>query len=253
LQAGNLLFSKFYIDLTKDESMKQKTFNIIISLIIIVCLFLVGRFGFTVVKIGEVNKVIQSGTFDPVTYVNGIWSSKLLPTFNEKSVDLSTILSEIQVDANGHVTKGMLVPVAQKYGLITAGEADEFMVKGTGKVVSLDTSSNSGLMEIQLASYSGPIKVNIYIGPIIPADDTSIRDAVGFIQFGDFQDQTQYGKVATEINNHVIKDVVSPLNIKSLQGKTITFEGAFTVRTFNLVVIDMSEINIVPIMITVEQ
>jgi predicted lipoprotein len=108
-------------------------------------------------------------------------------------------------------------------------------------------------MEIQLEGYSGPVKVNLYIGPIIPADDTSIRDSVGFINFGDFQDQTQYGKVAAEINNRVIKDVVSPLDIKDLQGKTISFEGAFTIRTFNLVVIDMSDINIVPIMIAVEQ
>jgi len=232
--------------------MRKKTFNIIISLIILVCLFLVGRFGFTVVKIGEVNKVIQSETFDPVKYVDGIWSSKLLPTFDEKSVDLSVILSEIQVDAKGHVTKDVLVPVAKKYGLITAGEADEFMVKGTGKVVSLDASSSSGTMEIQLANYNGPIKVRIYIGPIIPANETSIRDAVGFIQFGDFQDQTQYGKVATEINNRVITDVISLLNIESLNGKTINFEGAFTIRTFNLVVIDLSEIHIVPIKITVE-
>jgi predicted lipoprotein len=206
-----------------------------------------------VVKIKDVEKVVQSETFDPVAYVNGIWSSKLLPTFNEKAVDLTKILSEMQPDANGHVTKDKLIPIAKSYGLITVGEAHEYMVKGAGQVVSVDTSSNTGSMEIQLDGYSGPIKVKLYIGPIIPADDTSIRDSVGFINFGDFQDQTQYGKVAAEINNRVIKDVVSPLNIKDLQGKTISFIGAFTIRTFNIVVIDLSEINIVPIMISVEQ
>ncbi len=233
--------------------MKQNTVRLIVALVIIILLVLAGRFGFTVVKIGYVEKVIKSETFDPVAYVNGIWSSKLIPAFNDKSVDLPTILVEIKPDAKGHVTKSELVPVAKQYGLITAGEADEFMVKGTGQVVSVDTSTNMGSMAIQLNGYSGPIKVNVYIGPIIPADDTSIRDAVGFIQFGDFQDQTQYGKVAVEINNRVIKDVVSPLDLKNIKGKTVTFEGAFTVRTFNLVVIDLSEINIVPIMITVEQ
>ncbi len=233
--------------------MKQKIVKLIIALAILIFLLLVGRYGFTVVKIGDVEKVVQSETFDPVAYVDGIWSSKLLPTFNEKAVELSGILSELQPDANGHVTKAELIPIAKRYGLITVGEADEYIVKGTGRVVNVDTSSNIGFMEIQLEGYSGPIKVKLYIGPIIPADDTSIRDSVGFINFGDFQDQTQYGKVAAEINNRVIKDVVSPLDIKDLQGKTISFEGAFTIRTFNLVVIDMSEINIVPIMIAVEQ
>jgi predicted lipoprotein len=233
--------------------MKQKIVKLIVALAILIFLLLVGRYGFTVVKIGDVEKVVQSQTFDPVAYVDGIWSSKLLPTFNEKAVEFSKILSEIQPDANGHVTKAELIPIAKSYGLITVGEADEYIVKGTGRVVNLDTSSNIGHMEIQLEGYSGPIKVNLYIGPIIPADDTSIRDSVGYINFGDFQDQTQYGKVAAEINNRVIKDVVSPLDIKDLQGKTISFEGAFTIRTFNLVVIDMSEINIVPIMIALEQ
>jgi predicted lipoprotein len=117
----------------------------------------------------------------------------------------------------------------------------------------MDTSSNTGTMDVQLQGYSGPIKVQIYIGPIIPADNTSIRDSVGFIQFGDFQDQTQYGKVNTEINKRVAADVLAPLKGQDLAGKTISFAGAFTIRTFNLVIIDMSQIQIVPIMINVEK
>ncbi|MGA2490225.1 MAG: DUF2291 domain-containing protein [Anaerolineales bacterium] len=233
--------------------MKQKIVSLIVTLAVLIFLVLVGRYGFTVVKIKDVEKAVQSATFDPVAYVNGIWSSKLLPTFNEKAVDLPKILSEMQPDANGHVMKDKLIPITKSYGLITVGEAHEYMVKGTGQVVNTDTSSNTGTMEIQLGGYSGPIKVKIYIGPIIPADDTSIRDSVGLINFGDFQDQTQYGKVGAEINNRVIKDVTSPLSGENLQGKTISFEGAFTIRTFNIVVIDLSEIDIVPIMITVEK
>ncbi len=233
--------------------MKQKIITLLVVMVVLIFLVLVGRYGFTVVKIKDVQKVIQSETFDPVAYVDGLWSSKILPTFNEKAVDLPKILSEMQPDANGHVTKDKLIPIAKSYGLITVGEAHEYMVKGTGQVVNVDTSSNIGTMEIQLEGYSGPIKVRLYTGPIIPADDTSIRDAVGLINFGDFQDQTQYGKVGAEINDRVIKDVLSPLNGKNLQGKTISFTGAFTIRTFNMVVIDISEINIVPIMITVEQ
>lgn len=233
--------------------MKHTIVRLIVAVVAVIILFMVGRFGFTVVKIGEAQKVIQSGTFDPVAYVDSIWSSKLIPVFNQKAVDLTTVLSAISTDAKGHVTKGKLVPVATKYGLITAGEADEFIVKGSGQVINVDTSSTAGVMQVQLAGYSGPIKVNVYIGSIIPADDTSIRDAGGIINFGDFQDQTQFGRVASEINNRVVKDITSSLDVNSLKGKKVSFEGAFTIRTFNLVVIDMSEINIVPVMIKVEQ
>ncbi|MEJ2600817.1 MAG: DUF2291 domain-containing protein [Anaerolineales bacterium] len=209
--------------------------------------------GFTVVPIKQVQEVEQSQTFDPVKYVDGIWASKIVPTITDKATDLSTILNEVQPNANGHVKKDQLLPIAKKYGLITEGEAQVYMVKGSGQVVSMDTSSNTGTMDVQLQGYSGPIKVQIYIGPIIPADNTSIRDSVGFIQFGDFQDQTQYGKVNTEINKRVAADVLAPLKGQDLVGKTISFAGAFTIRTFNLVIIDMSQIQIVPIMINVEK
>jgi predicted lipoprotein len=210
-------------------------------------------YGFTVVSIKQVQIVEKNQTFDPVQYVDAIWATKIIPTITDKAVDLPTILNAMHPDAAGHTTKAELLPIAKSYGLITVGEAHVYMVKGTGRVVAMDTSSNTGTMEIQLDNYSGPIKLKLYIGPIIPADDSSIRDSVGFINFGDFQDQTQYGKVAAEINTRVEKEALSPLNGQNLQGKTISFAGAFTIRTFNLVVINISEINIVPIMITVEQ
>ena len=210
-------------------------------------------FGFTVVPIQQVQKVEQSQTFDPVKYVDEIWASKIIPMFKDKAVDLPTVLNAMHPDANGHVTKAQLIPITTKYGLITVGEAHMYMVKGSGRVVSVDRSSSLGTMEIELDNYSGPIKVQIYIGPIIPADDFSIRDSVGFIHFGDFQDQTGYGKVAAELNARVAKDVIAPLTGIDLQGKTISFAGAFTIRTYNIIVINVSEINIVPVMISVEQ
>jgi hypothetical protein len=37
-----------------------------------------------------------------------------------------------------------------------------------------------------------------------------------------------------------------------LLGKTVTFTGAFTIRTFNLININLSEIKIVPVQLVVE-
>jgi predicted lipoprotein len=213
---------------------------------------LIWPLAFTVVPIAEVEQVQKSEAFDPVVYVDKIWDSKIIPTINEKAVDLSLIMGEMKPDSNGFAEKDDLIAIAQKYGLITVGEAHVYMVKGTGQVVNVDTSSSTGIMEIQLDGYTGSVKVLIYIGPRIPSDETSVRDAVGFINFGDFKEQTEYGKAGAEINKRIIAQVLTPLNKDQLQGKTITFYGALTIRTFNLINIDLKKVTIVPIKIEVK-
>ena len=73
--------------------MKQKASSIIIAVVFLLLLVLAVRYGFTVVTIEEAENTVQSEAFDPVTYVDGIWESQLIPTFNDGAVDLSTILS----------------------------------------------------------------------------------------------------------------------------------------------------------------
>ena len=233
----------------------KKSWLISLAVVIVVAVlcYLIWPLAFTVVPIAEVEQVQKSEAFDPVVYVDKIWDSKIIPAINEKAVDLSLIMGEMKPDSNGFAKKDDLIAIAQKYGLITVGEAHVYMVKGTGQVVNVDTSSSTGIMEIQLDGYTGPIKVLIYIGPRIPSDETSVRDAVGFISFGDFKEQTEYGKVGAEINKRIIAQVLTPLNKDQLQGKTITFYGALTIRTFNLINIDLKKVTIVPIKIEVKE
>ncbi len=229
--------------------MKQKTVTIIVALAVFIFIALVGRYGFTVVRIEDVEKAAKSEAFDPPAYVDSIWDSKLIPTFDQKAVDLSKILTEIQPDTDGTAPKETLVAIAKKYGLITVGEAHAYMVKGSGKIISVNAETSLGTAEVTLDGYSGPIKVLLYIGTRIPSDETSVRDAVGFISFGDFKEQTEYGKVTSEINKRVLTQVLGSLDKNSLMGKTISFQGAFTIRTFNLIQIDLKEIKVVPIQI----
>jgi len=227
--------------------MKLKTSSIVIVAAIVLFLVLAALYGFTVVSIEEAEETEQSEEFDPVVYVDGIWESQMIPAFNEGAVELSTILSDIEVGADGMVSKDSLIPVTEEYGLITVGEAHVYMVEGAGKIVNVDAETSLGTAEVMLDGYDGPIKVLLYIGTRIPSDDASIRDAVGFITFGDFKEQTEYGKAATEINKRVLSTVLGDIDRDNLVGMTILFKGAYTIRTFNLISIDMSEINIVPI------
>jgi predicted lipoprotein len=227
--------------------MKPKASSILIAVVILLLLVLAARFGFTVVTIEEAENTVQSEAFDPVAYVDGIWDSQLMPVFDDGVVELSKILSEMEPDASGTAPKEDLIEIANQYGLITVGEAHVYMVEGSGKIVSVNAETSLGTAEVMLDGYDGPIKAQIYIGTRIPSDDTSVRDSVGFITFGDFREQTEYGKAATEINKRILTTVLGDIGRDNLVGKTISFKGAFTIRTFNLINIDVQEINIVPV------
>ena len=218
-----------------------------LTLAVLVMFMLIGRYGFTVIKIADEEKIAQSEVFDPAAYVDSIWDSQLIPTFDQQAVDLSKILAEMQPDANGTASKDSLIAVAKQYGLITVGEAHVYMVKGSGKIVAVNTETSLGMAEVALDGYSGPVKVLLYIGTRIPSDDTSVRDALGFITLGTFKDQTEYGKAGSEINKRVLTQVVDPLDRNDLLGKTISFTGAFSIRTFNLIQINIQKINIIPV------
>ena len=229
--------------------MKQKRSLIVIGVITLIFLVLAVRYGFTVVSIEEAEIAIQSEAFDPIAYVDGIWESRMLPAFNENAVEISRIFSELEPEASGTVPKDDLIAIANQYGLITVGEAHIYMVKGSGTIVSVDAETSLGTAEVALDGYDGPVKALVYIGTRIPNDDASVRDSVGFITFGDFKEQTEYGKAATEINKRVLTSVLDGIDRDNLLGKTISFQGAFTIRTFNLLQIDVREVRIVPVVL----
>jgi len=226
--------------------MRQNRSKIIFAVVAIIFLALAVRFGFTVVTTESAQQAVEGETFDPVTFVDNIWTSTLLPAYESKSVNLAELISKFTPDTNGIIQKESLAPITEKFGIVTVGEAHVYMIKATGKVVAVDSESSIGTMEIQVDGYEGPIKVLMYLGPRIPSDETSVRDAGGFIKFGDFKEQTEYGKVASAINKKVLSEVITDSDKTSWVGKTITIEGAFSIRTFNLIQIDLKEIRIVP-------
>ena len=227
--------------------MRGNTVKVVLVLAALVFLVLAGLYGFTIVKIEDVEQTVQDEAFDPVSYVDGIWESRVLPAFDEGAAELSEVLTLMELDANGKAAKDNLIDIANQYGLITVGEAHVYMVEGSGKIVDVNAETSLGTAEVEIDGYDGPIKAQLYIGTRIPSDDSSVRDAVGFITFGDFKEQTEYGKAATEINKRVLSTALGDIDRDNLVGKPISFKGAFTIRTFNLVDIDMSEISIVPV------
>jgi predicted lipoprotein len=223
----------------------------IIGILLVIVFLAVLPFSVTVVPIAEVEAVKAAEAFDAVTFVAGIFDSQVVPTVQENAVDLAAILNQFDVNEQGIAQKDELVPIAEENGVITVGDAHVYMVKGQGVVTAVDTESRVKSMTVQLDGYDGPIAVKLYTGPRIPSDETSVRDAVGFLNFGDFRSQTEYGKVASELNKLIVNQVLGGVDVATLEGKTIAFTGAFGIRTFNLIDINLSQVTIAPVTLQV--
>jgi predicted lipoprotein len=107
------------------------------------------------------------------------------------------------------------------------GSPFAYLVKGTGTVTKVDTSAPTGPMTVEVPQAGGkPLNVTVATGPVIAG--TAIRDGVGFISFGDFTNQIAYADVANQINSHAKTDVIAKIDLKSVVGKKLSFEGAFS-------------------------
>ncbi len=154
--------------------------------------------------------------FDKVQYVNGIWSSRIVPTVEQQAVPIDRLVPALRADPPAAV---------REYGHDVGG-ADNFLVRFTGRVTKVDTASLTGSLTVDVPLEGREMPVRVQIGPIILG--TALRDAVGFITFEQFTNQMEYGGVADELNSRVAKDVVGRLDLKSLQGKKVSIAGAFT-------------------------
>jgi predicted lipoprotein len=203
-------------------------------------------FGFTVVSTDEEQSLTVE--FDPVAYVEDNWET-VQTAITDAAVPLADVLNAFEPGPDGKMATEDLTPIAEEMGRITTGEAHVYSVAGSGTVTDVDVESSKGSIGIDVEGYDGPVQVRMWIGTRIPSDESSIRDATGFIEFGDFREQTEFGKVAKEINKKVVAGL-DDLDKESLLGQTIDFTSAFTLRTFNQPSIDVSLIEMVPIEIS---
>ena len=204
---------------------------------------LAGLFGFTAVSTEE--EASLNVVFDPVAYVSEAWDD-VQTVIRDEAVPLADVLNRITPDAAGKATTESLTPVAEELGRITTGNAHVYRVQFSGTVTDVDTETSRGSLGMTVDGYEGPIAVRVYIGSRIPSDESSIRDATGFIEFGDFREQTEYGKVAAEINKKVLENLAA-VDVDALVGTPVTVTGAFTLRTQNQPSVDVSQVSIVPI------
>jgi predicted lipoprotein len=210
---------------TKYPRLSRSVIAVVVILLVVVIGFAAGVRVAKVEKISTVNAQRKAAEFNPTDFVNSLWDSQIVPTILEKAVDISTLIDALKTD--------QLAAIAQ-YGNSESG-AYNFMVKGQGKVLAVDTTSSNGSLSIDLPPYDGTPDLTIQTGPVIIG--FSLRDAPGIIHFGSVQDQIQYGQVNRALNQRAAATAFSGVDPATLQGKIIQFYGTFTFDTINDIVV----------------
>jgi len=164
---------------------------------------------------GESAESSGHATLVPSRYVDSIWDSKLVPTVLNSAVDARTLLDSMSSSVE---------QARNRYGHRDASGPWYFMVKGEGRVISIDTRSRVGLAFVDVAPFDRQADLSLQIGPVLRG--TSLRDAPGIVHFTDFVNQLQFADVANELNDRALKLVLAPIESAKLKGRLVSFAGA---------------------------
>jgi predicted lipoprotein len=160
----------------------------------------------------------SAASFDAVAFVDSIWRSEVLRSLDE----------------------------APDVGTTTAGPVDSgrraVVVRGAGRVVSVDTRSRSGTATVELDGRPGSTVV-LQIGPVLTG--TAIRDALPALGFDRFVNQIQHADVGNELNARVERDVLSKLDRRALGDRRVSFRGMAPIE-------DGRPLTITPVILEVE-
>jgi predicted lipoprotein len=211
----------------KYVSFNKKSSLLLISILVLISFLFSSCKLYTVVK-HDKNSSENKGTtfyfdsndFDADKYVESIWDSKVLPTMEKKANDAAVVLPEI---------KNNVDEAGKKYGIRSSdtGSAWNFIVKGKAKIVSVNTESKNGTMDMDLEPYDGNSDFKLQIGPVIKG--TSIRDSLDFIKFDDFKNQMVFADLSNAMHKRLNEQILSKMDFKNAGSKEVEFLGAFTI------------------------
>ncbi|MBI1281619.1 MAG: DUF2291 family protein [Anaerolineaceae bacterium] len=181
----------------------------------------------------------ESEQFNATTLAAELWEGQLIPALQTSASPIATVLESL---------KQNITSASEKYGHRPGNEQPySFFVTGSGKVLSVNTESRAGLAQIDIND-DGKADVTLAVGPVIRG--TALRDASPFIDFNHFTNQMEYAAVSNQLNALANSNVLTPIgDIHSLEGKNITFYGAFTLGSS----VDADKVIITPAILTVGQ
>lgn len=168
--------------------------------------------------------------FDPQRFGEENFEPKVVPALEERAVELTELIPALRDDQEG---------ASEQFGHREGASPYNFSVRGEG----VAGRAEGGLMPVKVRGLKNTT-VSIQVGPAI--NGTALRDASGLINFNQFVNQVDYADAATALNNQVKAKVLEGIDPKSLEGKRVSFLGAFTL-------LDPSVVTITPVQLEVSE
>jgi predicted lipoprotein len=173
----------------------------------------------------------QQKKFDPAAYGAETYQNKVVPAIEQGATPLPELIAALTADKEA---------AGQKYGHRQGTGPYSFAVKGEGTAGKV----TGNLLAVTGTGLPGQTRISIQVGPAI--NGTALRDAAGFITFGQFLNQVEYADAATALNNEMRTTLLSTLDPSTMDGKKITFTGAFSFITPAVITITPIAIEVVP-------
>jgi len=168
---------------------------------------------------GKIDIFFADSGFNPKSYVQEIWDPKVMPYLENRAADISVVLEGIG-------KKDSAVFKEHGYKVGDEGSFYNFSVKGTIRVLRINTESRNGLAYIDVFPYDGKEDCILQIGPVFKG--SSIRDMLDFISLNSFANQVEFAQLASELNYHVRDAVVKGIDFSAATGKTFALSAVFT-------------------------
>lgn len=163
-------------------------------------------------KVVPIGSDAQPQAFSPEAF-GAAEFPKIQAGIEARAVDAPTLAAAIVKDKDA---------AAKQYGIASsAGVGSEISVKFTGVV----GEGKSGIYVVAVQGIPDTITVKLQTGPAI--NGTSLRDATGTIQFGQFVNQIEYQNAGAALNKEMKKQVLAKIDTANLTGKTVAVIGAF--------------------------
>ncbi|MDA0180086.1 DUF2291 domain-containing protein [Solirubrobacter phytolaccae] len=151
--------------------------------------------------------------FDAAKFGKDNFAPKVVPELEKRAVELTELVPALEQDADA---------AGEQYGVRQGNSPYNFAVRGEGKAKQVD----GNIVELDVEGVPSDVTVALQIGPAI--NGSALRDASGLFDFNDFLNQVDYAGAGTALNNEVKTTVLADLDREALEGKTLTFLGAFT-------------------------
>ena len=163
----------------------------------------------------------RDSNFNPQEYADAIWEPVVLPRIGSMAVDFHILLSELDAGEDN---------ASRRYGFrhLEEGNHFNFAVKGTARILSVDTSSSNGFVTVDFSPFNGQADCQMSIGPVISGTKLAIRDIQDSISINDFLNQTEFARLAGALNNKVRDTVVNDIDFSQCIGREAEILGAFT-------------------------